>query len=79
MQVAREIQIHSHLQHEHIIQLYGAFEDSKHVYLVQEYASGSHHSPVYVYMGTRDRLLCVDFEKPRDFGLHDDWSCFWCR
>ena len=39
-QVAREIQIHSHLQHEHIIQLYGAFEDSKHIYLVQEFAPG---------------------------------------
>ena len=40
-QVAREIQIHSMLHHEHIIALYGAFEDSKHVYLVQEYAVGA--------------------------------------
>ena len=29
------------LHHEHIIALYGAFEDSKHVYLVQEYAVGA--------------------------------------
>jgi len=41
MQVAREIQIHSTLHHEHIIALYGAFEDSKHVYLVQEFAVGA--------------------------------------
>lgn len=41
VQVAREIQIHSTLHHEHIIALYGAFEDSKHVYLVQEFAVGA--------------------------------------
>lgn len=40
VQVAREIQIHSALEHEHIITLYGAFEDGKHVYLVQEFAPG---------------------------------------
>ena len=41
VQVAREIQIHSTLHHDHIIALYGAFEDSKHVYLVQEFAVGA--------------------------------------
>jgi len=40
VQVAREIQIHSGLDHEHIVGLYGAFEDGKHVYLVQEFAPG---------------------------------------
>ncbi len=40
-QVAREIQIHSTLHHEHIIALYGSFEDAKHVYLVQEFAVGA--------------------------------------
>ena len=40
-QVAREIQIHSGLVHDHIIALYGAFEDGKHVYLVQEFAPGA--------------------------------------
>jgi serine/threonine protein kinase len=39
-QVAREIQIHKGLDHPHIVQLYAAFEDSKHVYLVQEFAAG---------------------------------------
>jgi serine/threonine protein kinase len=38
--VAREIQVHSGLVHDHIIALYGAFEDGKHVYLVQEFAPG---------------------------------------
>jgi serine/threonine protein kinase len=41
LQVAREIQIHSGLVHDHIIALYGAFEDGKHVYLVQEFAPGA--------------------------------------
>ena len=41
VQVAREIQIHSGLVHDHIIALYGAFEDGKHVYLVQEFAPGA--------------------------------------
>ncbi len=40
MQVEREIRIHSQLDHPNIVQLYAAFEDSKHVYLVQEYAAG---------------------------------------
>ncbi|KAK9861181.1 hypothetical protein WJX84_005607 [Apatococcus fuscideae] len=39
-QVEREIRLHAALQHEHIIQLYGAFEDEKHVYLAQEFATG---------------------------------------
>ena len=39
--MAREIEIHCMLHHEHIIALYGAFEDSKHVYLVQEFAVGA--------------------------------------
>lgn len=39
-QVEREIRIHSQLDHPNIIKLYGAFEDGKHVYLVQEYAAG---------------------------------------
>lgn len=37
----REIRIHGQLQHEHIIQLYGAFEDAEHVYLALEYAGGA--------------------------------------
>lgn len=40
-QVAREIQIHASLDHPHIIGLFGAFEDIKHVYLVQEFAPGA--------------------------------------
>ena len=46
-QVAREIQIHSGVEHEHIIRLYGAFEDGKHVYLVQEFAPGVSSLPLY--------------------------------
>lgn len=39
--VEREIRLHAALQHEHIIQLYGAFEDDRHVYLAQEFATGT--------------------------------------
>lgn len=35
------MRIHSRLRHENIIQLYAAFEDDTHVYLVQEYAEGA--------------------------------------
>ena len=45
LQVAREIQIHAGLDHPHIIGLYGAFEDTKHVYLVQEFAPGASSPP----------------------------------
>jgi serine/threonine protein kinase len=51
-QVAREIQIHSGLVHDHIIALYGAFEDGKHVYLVQEFAPGA-----LPYLHTNNRGL----------------------
>ncbi len=37
----REVRLHASLQHDHIIQLYGAFEDDRHVYLAQEFATGN--------------------------------------
>ena len=52
--MAREIQIHSGLVHDHIIALYGAFEDGKHVYLVQEFAPGTSRS----LHRNRGRLCC---------------------
>lgn len=39
-QVLREIRLHIALYHEHIINMYGAFEDEKYVYLVLEMANG---------------------------------------
>ena len=48
-QVQREIRIHSQLQHQNIITLYGAFEDSEHVYLALEYASGAPPCPMPDY------------------------------
>jgi len=39
-QVTREVNLHSRLSHPHIVDLFAAFEDKDHVYLVQEYASG---------------------------------------
>ena len=39
-QLRREIEIHSHLHHDNILQLYGFFFDEKKVYLIMEYASG---------------------------------------
>ncbi len=40
MQVEREIQIHSQLDHENVIKLFAAFEDAENVYLAQEFAAG---------------------------------------
>lgn len=40
LQVAREIFIHSQLDHPHVIGLFAAFEDQEKVYLLQEYAEG---------------------------------------
>ncbi|KAG2490371.1 hypothetical protein HYH03_011173 [Edaphochlamys debaryana] len=37
-QVEREVRLHINLRHENIIHLYAAFEDEKHVYMVQEFA-----------------------------------------
>ncbi|GKT16058.1 Aurora kinase A [Aduncisulcus paluster] len=39
-QVGREIDIQSHLAHEHILGLYGCFEDERRIYLILEYAGG---------------------------------------
>ncbi|KAK9789936.1 hypothetical protein WJX73_001902 [Symbiochloris irregularis] len=39
-QVNREIQLHSSLKHEFIIDFFAAFEDADNVYIVQEYAVG---------------------------------------
>ncbi|BDA48789.1 probable Aurora kinase A at N-terminal half [Coccomyxa sp. Obi] len=39
-QVQREIRIHSQLQHDNIVQMYAAFEDSDHVYLALQFAPG---------------------------------------
>ena len=38
--MSREIQLHSALNHENIIEFYAAFEDLDNVYMVQEYAHG---------------------------------------
>jgi len=43
-QVAREIFIHSQLDHPHVIGLFAAFEDAEKVYLLQEYAEGVSHA-----------------------------------
>jgi serine/threonine protein kinase len=37
-QLRREIEIQSHLRHEHILRLYGYFYDETRVYLILEYA-----------------------------------------
>ncbi len=34
----REVRLHINLRHENIIHLFAAFEDEKHVYMVQEFA-----------------------------------------
>ena len=39
-QVTREVRLHARLAHPAIVDLYAAFEDGDHVYLVQEYADG---------------------------------------
>ena len=39
-QLKREIEIHSHLRNEHVIRLFGYFQDAKSIYIVLEYAKG---------------------------------------
>ena len=39
-QIRRELEIHSHLKHKNIIQMYGFFFDKKRIYIIQEYATG---------------------------------------
>lgn len=40
----REVRLHINLHHDNIIHLYAAFEDEKHVYMVQV-GSGAHRGP----------------------------------
>ncbi len=40
----REVRLHINLHHDNIIHLYAAFEDEKHVYMVQV-GSGTHRGP----------------------------------
>jgi serine/threonine protein kinase len=37
-QLRREIEIHSHIKHENILQMYGFFFDERKVYIILEYA-----------------------------------------
>ena len=39
-QLRREIEIHSHLKHDNVLQMYGFFFDSKRIYIIMEYAPG---------------------------------------
>ena len=39
-QLRREVEIQSHLRHEHVLRLYGYFYDSTRIYLILEYAEG---------------------------------------
>ena len=39
--IRRELEIHSRLVHENIIQMYGYFWDMKNLYYILEYASGN--------------------------------------
>ena len=39
-QIRRELEIHSHLRHENITQMYGFFFDKKRIYIIMEYVSG---------------------------------------
>ena len=39
-QIRRELEIHSHLKHPNILQMYGFFFDERKIYIIMEYASG---------------------------------------
>ena len=39
-QLRREIEIHTHLKHPNILQMYGFFFDEKKIYIILEYAAG---------------------------------------
>ncbi|CAI5512386.1 unnamed protein product [Closterium sp. Naga37s-1] len=52
-QLRREIEIHAHLRHPHVLRLYGYFYDQAFVYLVLELATGGE---LYRQLRTRTRL-----------------------
>ncbi|CAI5509741.1 unnamed protein product [Closterium sp. Naga37s-1] len=52
-QLRREIEIHAHLRHPHVLRLYGYFYDQAFVYLVLELATGGE---LYHQLRTRTRL-----------------------
>ena len=58
-QVFREIQIHARMRHEHIVKLFGAFEDSAAFYLVMEYAPGGDLYTHFKHSGGRYSEACV--------------------
>ena len=58
-QVFREIQIHAKMRHEHIVELFGAFEDSSAFYLIMEYAPGGDLYSHFKRSGGRYSEACV--------------------
>ncbi|CAO3622122.1 unnamed protein product [Cunninghamella blakesleeana] len=53
----REVEIHSHLRHRHILRMYGHFQDHQHVYLVLDCASqGSLYKKLDEYGRFNDQL-----------------------
>ncbi|ORZ12656.1 kinase-like domain-containing protein [Absidia repens] len=49
----REVEIHAHLRHPHILRMYGYFQDNKHIYLVLDCAS---HGSLYQQLEQHGRF-----------------------
>ena len=51
-QLRREVEIHSHLKHKNVTQLYGFFFDDDHIYLILEYCA---QGELYKDMKSREK------------------------
>jgi serine/threonine protein kinase len=52
-QLRREIEIHTHLKHPNVLQMYGFFFDEKRIYIILEYAAGGE---LYTVLRSEGRL-----------------------
>ena len=39
-QIRRELEIHSHVKHENVLNMYGFFFDERKIYIIMEYSNG---------------------------------------
>ena len=62
-QLKREVEVHSRLEHPHIIQMCGHFQDAKRVYLLLEHASGGTLYDLLLEQGTFDERDAARYVK----------------
>jgi hypothetical protein len=69
-QLRREIEIQSHLRHQHILRLYGYFYDEKRVYLIIEYAAQGELYQRLLEVGKFPEALCAKYISQIAHALH---------